>query len=119
MAVVAAGALVEFVWGRATRAWRARHSDVRGASFVEDALRRGTALLVDFMGLVVFAAGALGAFFALWQGHEGRRNLALGLLSALLLTRAVILVARFLLAPSRPAARLLPRRPRARDRRCR
>lgn len=107
-AMLAAGALAEFVWRRATREWRARHSEVRGEGFFEDALRRGTGLLVDFMGLVVFGAGALAAFFAAWQGHEVRRNLVLGLLTALLLTRAVVLVARFLLAPSRPGARLLP-----------
>jgi moderate conductance mechanosensitive channel len=107
-AMLAAGALAEFVWRRATRGWRARHSEVHGAGFFADAVRRGMGLLVDFMGLVVFAAGALATFFAMWQGHEGRRNLALGLLGALLLTRAVVLVARFLLAPSRPEVRLLP-----------
>jgi moderate conductance mechanosensitive channel len=107
-AMLAAGALAEFVWRRATREWRARHSEVRGAGFFEDALRRGTGLLVDFMGPVMFGAGALAIFFALWHGHESRRNLALGLLSALLLTRAVVLVARFLLAPSQPPSRLLP-----------
>jgi small-conductance mechanosensitive channel len=107
-AMLAAGALAEFVWRHATRGWRERHSDVRGAGFFEDAFRRGTGFLVDFMGLVAFAAGALATFFAMWQGYEHRRNLALGLLSALLLTRAVVLIARFLLAPSRPESRLLP-----------
>jgi len=107
-AMLAAGALAEVIWRRATRAWRAQHSALRSEGFFADAVRRGTGLLVDFMGLVAFAAGAGATFFALWQGHEVARNLVLGLLSALLLTRVVVLVARFVLAPSRPAARLLP-----------
>ena len=107
-AMVAAGVLAEFVWRRVTREWRARNSNVRGQAFFEDAVRRGTGFLVDFTGLIVFGAAALATFFAMWQGHEARRNFALGLLSALLLTRAVVLVAGFLLAPSRPASRLLP-----------
>ena len=106
--MLAAGALAEFVWRRVTREWRTRHSEVLGAGFFADAVRRATGLLVDLMGLLAFAAGALATFFAMWQGHDARRNLALGLLSALLLTRAVVLLARFLLAPSRPEARLLP-----------
>ena len=69
--MLVAGALAEFVWRRVTREWRARHSEVRGEGFFEDAFRRGTGLLVDFMGLVVFAAGALAVFFAIWHGHEG------------------------------------------------
>ena len=107
-AMLAAGALAEWVWRRVTRSWRALHSNVHGTGFFEDALRRATGLAVDFTGLFVFAAAALGVFFAVWHGHVGRRTLLLGLLSALLVTRAVVLVARFLLAPSHPAARLLP-----------
>ncbi|HET9705659.1 MAG TPA: hypothetical protein VFP85_16580, partial [Vicinamibacterales bacterium] len=84
-AMVAVGALAELAWRRATRQWRARHSQVRGEGFFEDALRRSTGLLVDFLGLLMFGAGALGTFFALWQGHADRRNFALGLLAALLL----------------------------------
>ena len=107
-AMVAAGAVAEFIWRRATAKWRARHTQLRHADFFERALRRGTGLAVDFAGLLAFAAGALATFFSVWQGHEGRRNFALGLIAALLLTRAVLLVARFLLAPSQPQARLLP-----------
>lgn len=108
VAMMAVGAIAEYAWHRATRAWRARQSDVRGEGFFEDALRRATGLAVDFAGIVVFAAGALAVFFVMWHGHAGRRNFALALVGALLVVRVVTLLARFLLSPSRPAQRLLP-----------
>src|SRR5688572_28500652 len=36
-AMVAVGALVEWAWRRATRHWRARHAEVRGEGFFEEA----------------------------------------------------------------------------------
>ena len=107
-AMLVAGAVAEFLWRRATRAWRARHTHLRQTGFFERAMRRATGLAVDAAGLLAFAAGSLVVFFAAWQGNEGRRNVALGLLAALLVTRAVFLLARFLLSPSHPPSRLLP-----------
>ena len=107
-AMLIAGAVAEFLWRRLTHKWRARHTQLRQPGFFERAMRRATGLAVDVVGLLAFAAGALVLFFAAWQGHEGRRNLALGLLAALLVTRTVFVLARFVLAPSHPSSRLLP-----------
>ncbi len=58
--------------------------------------------------VLVFGAVVLGIFLMLWQGHEGRRILLLGLLGAVMIARIVAALAILLLAPSRPEARLLP-----------
>jgi hypothetical protein len=66
-AMLVAGAVAEVAWRRVTRGWRARHSEVRNDGFFADALRRGTGLLIDVLGLAAFAAGALAPFFATWH----------------------------------------------------
>jgi small-conductance mechanosensitive channel/DNA-directed RNA polymerase subunit RPC12/RpoP len=65
-------------------------------------------LLLDILGLVGFAAGALAVFFALYQGHEPSRELVMAALGATLLVRLTSVVTCFLLAPRASAQRLLP-----------
>jgi small-conductance mechanosensitive channel len=107
-AMFAAGALAEYLWTMATRAWRARHATISGEGFFADAFHRGMPLAIDLLGLAVFAAAALAVFFSVWHGNALRHSFALGLLTAVLIVRAVQLIARFVLAPSNPGQRLLP-----------
>lgn len=105
---LAVAAFVEAVVRRMSAAWR---EDLRTRPS-EGLLPATVRLLMRFaleVGYVlVFGAVVLGIFVAAWQGHEGRRFLLLGLLGAVVFARIVAALARFLLAPSRPEARLLP-----------
>lgn len=65
-------------------------------------------LVLELLGLVGFAAGALAAFFALYQGHESSRDLLIAALGATLLVRLTSAITCFLLAPRAQAQRLLP-----------
>jgi small-conductance mechanosensitive channel len=107
-AMFAAGALAEYLWTMATRAWRARHAGMSGEGFFADSFHRGMPLVIDLAGLAVFAGAAMAVFFSVWHGNALRHSFALGLLAAFLVVRAVQLIARFVLAPSNPGERLLP-----------
>jgi small-conductance mechanosensitive channel len=66
----------------------------------------GLRLGLDLFGLVVFALGSIVAFFILHQGHEPVRLTAATILATILVVRAAILVARFVLAPHAERLRL-------------
>ena len=75
---------------------------------MSDAVRLLMRAALEVGYVLVFGAVVLGIFLMLWQGHEGRRILLLGLLGAIVAARIVAALANLLLAPSRPEARLLP-----------
>jgi hypothetical protein len=78
-------------------------------TFSARAFRRGAALLLDLVGILVFALAALAFFLALWQGHGLRRIAIIELLVGVVVVRTVWLFARFLLAKRTHAeGRLLP-----------
>ena len=105
---MAVAAVVELVARRASRRWREGLGPRPSQGFVSDAVRLLMRLALDIAYVLVFGAVVLAIFLVLWQGHEGRRALLLGLLGAVVVARIVAAIANFLLAPSRPQARLLP-----------
>jgi small-conductance mechanosensitive channel len=107
MALVVA-ALVELVVRRASRAWREDLRTRPSEGLMSDAVRLLMRAALDIGYVLVFGAVVLGIFLMLWQGHEGRRILLLGLLGAVVIARIVYALANLLLAPTRPEARLLP-----------
>jgi moderate conductance mechanosensitive channel len=107
LALVAA-TLVELVVRRASKTWREDLRTRPSQGLLSDVVRLLMRLALDIGYVLVFAAVVLAIFLALWQGHEGRRALLLGLLGAIVIARTITAVANFLLAPSRPEARLLP-----------
>ena len=106
--ILAAGFLAERLFGAAVRGLRrsleTSETGGLGAGRAGWVLR----LVLDLLGILVFAGGALLLFFALYQGHQPSRRLVLAYLVAVVLTRLVALVSRLLLAPGAPGLRLLP-----------
>jgi moderate conductance mechanosensitive channel len=66
------------------------------------------ALLLDFVGIVVFALATIGAFFVLHQGHAPVRLAVLTWVGAVFAIRLVALVTCALLAPNTRSLRILP-----------
>jgi small-conductance mechanosensitive channel len=107
-AALAVSALVEWIVRRASARWREALRTRPSEGPLSDAIRLLIRAAAEVGYVLVFGAVGLALFFALWQGHETRRILLLGLLGAVVVTRIVYALADFLLAPSRPALRLLP-----------
>ena len=66
------------------------------------------ALLLDFIGIVVFALATIGAFFVLHQGHAPVRLTVMTWVGAVFAIRLVALVTCALLAPDARSLRILP-----------
>jgi moderate conductance mechanosensitive channel len=64
-------------------------------------------IVLELFLLAVFVATVVAAFLALYQGHVPTRELIVSALLTIIEVRVAILAARFLLAPRRPALRLL------------
>jgi small-conductance mechanosensitive channel len=101
-------AVVELVVRRASRGWREDLRTRASEGLLSDAVRLLMRAALEVGYVLVFGAIVLGIFLMLWQGHEGRRILLLGLLGAVVIARIVAALANLLLAPARPEARLLP-----------
>jgi small-conductance mechanosensitive channel len=106
--MLGAGFVAEQLFGRVVRGLRrsldAGETGGLGARLGRLVLR----LVLDLLDVVVFTAGALLLFFALYQGHQPSRRLVLAYLVAVVLTRLVAVLSRLLLAPGAPEKRLLP-----------
>jgi small-conductance mechanosensitive channel len=107
-AALVVSALVEWVVRRASSRRREALRTRPSEGPLSDAIRLLMRAALEVGYVLVFGAVGLALFFALWQGHETRRMLLLGLLGAVVVARIVYALASFLLAPSRPAHRLLP-----------
>jgi small-conductance mechanosensitive channel len=106
--MIGAGAAAEYAWHYLSRSWR-RRLDITGADQVATgAVRIVLRFVMHVVPVLAFGVAALVVFLALWQGRETNRILLLGLLAAIVVARLVAAVVNFLLAPSKPDARLLP-----------
>lgn len=106
--MLAVGWLVEKAFRRLVRAPLERVHQGLGTSFSAAAARITLNVLLEAIALLLFYAGALGLFFALWQGHVASRVVILVTLGAVIVYRAVATASRILLAPREPQLRLLP-----------
>ncbi|HEX4884154.1 MAG TPA: hypothetical protein VFX05_08460, partial [Casimicrobiaceae bacterium] len=102
------GAIAEVLWRRASRRWRAGLRAKRASGFFGEILRFVLRVIGEVAHVVIFGVGALIVFFAAWNGGPATRIALLGLLAAFAVTRLVWALAAFLLAPGRPADKLLP-----------
>ena len=100
--------IVERLYHFAVRNYRGRLVPSPDETFSARAFRRGAGLVLDLVGILVFALAALGFFLALWQGHGLRRIAIVELLIAVVVVRVTWLFARFLLAKRKGEERLLP-----------
>jgi small-conductance mechanosensitive channel len=102
------GAACELAFGFAMRDARRRvverAADGLAASTLRFVLRAG----FDLLHLAFFAAGGVGLFFALWQGHEGARLVMLVFFAAIVAARIAVIFSKLLLEPSAPALRPVP-----------
>jgi small-conductance mechanosensitive channel len=108
LAMLLVGWIVELAFRRLVRAPLERLHQGLGASFGAAAARVVLKVLLEAIALALFYAGAIGLFFAMWQGHAATRTVILVTLGAVIVYRAVAAVSRILLAPRTPALRLLP-----------
>jgi small-conductance mechanosensitive channel len=108
LAMVLVGWLVELGFRRLARAPLERIHAGLGTGFGAQATRIVLTVLLEAIALLLFYVGAIGLFFALWQGHGATRIVIFVTLHAVIVYRAVVTVARILLAPREPALRLLP-----------
>lgn len=107
-AMLLIGWLVETAYRRLLHAPLERIRGGLGASFVDEACRLGLSVGLEAIALVLFYAGAIALFFALYQGHQATRLVVLTVLAAVVVVRAVVIASRILLAPRAPQLRLLP-----------
>ena len=108
LVMIGVGIAVEFASRLLTRAAR-QHFEERAA----DGLAAGTVRLllrggIGTLHIAAFAAGALGLFIAMWQGHVGARLMVFVSLAAIVVARLGILFSNLLLEPSAPHLRVLP-----------
>ncbi len=78
------------------------------ADFLERFARIAGLLILDLLGLTLFAATALALFLLAYQGHEPTRLFVLTLLSAIVLLRFVIFVSEAVFGVGEGALRLVP-----------
>jgi len=102
------GWVVETAYRRVLHAPLARIGARLGAGFGAETGRFVLNVALEAIALVLFYAGAIGLFFALYEGHQATRIVVLTVLAALVIVRAVVIAARILLAPRTPGHRLLP-----------
>jgi small-conductance mechanosensitive channel len=108
LVMLAAGFLAERLFARAVRGLRRSLETSETGGLGARLGRLVLRLVLDLLDVVVFTAGALLLFFAVYQGHQPSRRAILAYLVALVLTRLVAVVSRLLLAPGAPERRLLP-----------
>ena len=85
-----------------------QHPRSESASLIDKICILGLRLIVDLLGIAVFALCALGLFFVFYQGHEPVRQSVATVYWSIILIRVVAATARFAIAPRVPALRLPP-----------
>jgi len=106
--MIAVGAGAEWFVRWATRAPRERIRQRAQAALGTKFLLLVYRFLLDGLAVAVFLIGALGVFFALYQGHQPTRYLVMTYLTAIMVVRVSALVSRLLLAPKSPVLRIVP-----------
>jgi small-conductance mechanosensitive channel len=102
------GWVAERIYHRALRNYRKRLGPPATESFSARAFRLGMVLVLDLVGILIFALAALATFLALWQGHGLRRIAIIEILIGVVAVRVTALFARFLLSKQNGNERLLP-----------
>jgi small-conductance mechanosensitive channel len=102
------GVVAERVFLHFTARQRALVPDARVARFTTRMGYLLQRLVWQIVSLIVFAVGALVAFFALYQGHGPTRIAVMTALAAIVIWRLMSDISRFLLAPHAPTLRLIP-----------
>ncbi|HSE94867.1 MAG TPA: mechanosensitive ion channel domain-containing protein, partial [Methylomirabilota bacterium] len=105
--MLAAALAVEWGVRRATAAVRRGLDERRAQGLAAEASQLAMRVVLEALWLAAFAAGAIGVFLVLYQGHLPTRQFVLGLLWAALLVRGVAAGADILLAPGTPRRRLV------------
>ena len=107
-AIFAVGVLAEQAYRWAVRDVRRQVHAAQPASAIARVGQSLLALLLDLIGIVVFAAATIAAFFVLHQGHPPVRLAVMTWVGAVLAIRLVALVTCALLAPDAASLRILP-----------
>ncbi len=84
------------------------HPQAERTTGIHKACILGLRLVVELLGIAVFALCALALFFIFYQGHEPVRQAVGSLYWMIILIRGVAAITRFAVAPSTPALRLPP-----------
>ena len=100
--------LAQRVYDYALRNYRKRLAPPVAETFTARSFRLTVGLVLDLVGIAVFALAFLAIFLALWQGHGLRRIAILEVLIAVVAVRVTWLFAEFLLSSRGGAERLLP-----------
>ncbi len=108
LAMVGVGWALERLYRRLVGTSRGALVQAADEALAEQASRIALRVVLETVGLALFAAGGLGLFFALYQGHAPSRTVVLTAFFAVLIYRGVALTSRFLLAPHSAGDRLLP-----------
>ena len=108
VAVLVGGTLVEWIYRRALRRFRAQLEQATAATYSAQVFKYGVGFLIDLGALLLWTIAAVSAFFLFWHEHEVRRTTILTVIIGVVLVRATMLVARFLLSPRDASKRLLP-----------
>jgi small-conductance mechanosensitive channel len=106
--IFAVGVLAEQLYLRAVRDVRRQVYAAQPATAAARAGYSLLALLLDFVGIVVFALATIAAFFVLHQGHAPVRLTVMTWVGAVFAIRLVALVTCALLAPDARSLRILP-----------
>ena len=100
--------LVQRMYDLALRRYRKKLTPPPAETFTARSFRLTVGLVLDLVGLGVFALAFLALFLALWQGHALRRIAILEVLIAVVAVRVTWLFADFLLSGRAEKERLLP-----------
>ncbi len=106
--MILAGWIVESAYRRVLHLPLARVGAGLGASFGAETGRFVLKVALEAIAIALFYAGAIGLFFAFYQGHQATRIVVHTVLVAIVIVRAVVIASRILLAPRAPTLRLLP-----------
>ena len=106
--IFGAGAVAEYGFRHLTKKVRAEINQAKPVTTTGKAGYLIFRVVLDLVGVGVFALVALACFFAVYQGHPPVRLLVLTMVGAAVVLRIVSLLSRFLLAPLTPSLRCLP-----------
>jgi moderate conductance mechanosensitive channel len=105
--IFAVGAAAEWLYHRLTRKLRRQMTEARPQAALGRISYAMLRLGFDLLGLAIFTAATIAAFFVFYQGHVPVRLTVMMLVSAVFIVRLISLVSRFVLAPDAPPLRLV------------
>jgi hypothetical protein len=105
--IFAAGCAAEWLFRHFTTNLRHQMTEARPPTPLARISYALLRLGLDLLGIAIFTAAAIAAFFVFYHGHVPGRRTVMMLASAVFVTRLIALVSRFLLAPNAPTLRLV------------